>query len=196
MGATMRTRYVSTAVLVGVASTVAIALAGCAGTQPKVATAASAPASANQQTSGTSADDVTTYVAAVREWVKCMRNEGIDLSDPDSTGQVTFADSSGLTKTDPKNMAAQNKCKAALPAVPESVDKLRRPKLSPEQIDLRRQYATCMQNHGAPDFPDPGADGFPSRDKKWDSTSLGAQQATRACAPIIGAPATPGPGVG
>lgn len=193
----MRTMLVSTTFFLGVTSTLAVVLAGCSGPQPQVATAVSGSGSAAARpTNGSAADEVATYVAGVREWVNCLRKEGIDVSDPDPTGTVTFANSGASLKSDPKFAAAQNKCKPLLHPVPESVLKLGQPKLSPEQIAIRRQYATCMQNHGAPDFPDPGADGNPSRDKHWDQTSLGAQQAARACAPIIGAPATPSTGIG
>ncbi|MEV0491138.1 hypothetical protein [Streptomyces atratus] len=61
------------------------------------------------------------------------------------------------------------------------------PELAKEEIRKNQQYAECMQEHGAPDFPDTGADGH-FRDVTWDSTSAGAKRATRACASIIGIP--------
>jgi len=80
-------------------------------------------------------------------------------------------------------------------AMPASVQALVDPPLTAEQKAIKRRYATCMQTHGAPDFPDPGPDGnFAMR--QWNETSAGAARATRACASIIGEPIATGPGVG
>jgi hypothetical protein len=180
--------------LAAAASMLILSLTGCGsgGGDPQVATAVTAtrpgPASAGARTSG---NDVAAYIESMRDWVKCLREQGIEASDPDATGTVTFPGNAGGQKTDAKFVAAQNKCRSLHPAVPESVTEMRKPKLTSEQIKVMRKYANCMQENGAPDYPDPGPDGYISRQQKWDRTSPGAQRATRACAGIIGDPAHP-----
>lgn len=157
-------------------------------TEPEVATAGSQPAaSPNRQQAANS--DVATYVEAVRSWVNCLRKEGIEVTDPDATGIVTFPNNQGAAKSDPKLVAAQKKCDSLAPAVPESVQELRRPKLTADQIATNRRYAECMQKNGAPDFPDPDQNGNYNRNSTWNQTSEGARKATATCASIIGDPA-------
>jgi hypothetical protein len=183
--------------LIGATSVVALIVAGCGGTEPRVASVSGQDGSGTTSTAaGAPGDDVTVYLEGVRKWVGCLRDHGVDVSDPDPTGQVTFPGDPALLKTDPTMVAAQESCSSILPAIPESVLELRKPKLSAEQIEVRRQYAACMQRNGAPDFPDPGVDGYTPRDRPWNETSAGAQQAARTCASVIGDPETPVPGRG
>lgn len=171
-----------------------LALSGCGGAEPRVASVRS-----TQPTDSSSAPpsgDVAAYLEAMRGWVKCLRDQGIDVSDPDPTGVVTFPGDPATQMSDPKIVAAQQKCASVEPAVPEAIIDLRKPKLTAEQIETTRRYARCMQQNGAPDFPDPRADGYLPRDKQWDQAAPGAQQAARACASIVGAPADPGLGQG
>ncbi|MFD9702409.1 hypothetical protein [Lentzea sp. NPDC059081] len=176
------------AVLAGVA----VAAAGCGTAEPKVATAVDQGDTASvKATSTASGDDVAAYLDGMRAWVKCLRDKGVDASDPDSTGVVTFPGDPVAQKSDPKFQDAQQQCSKLQPAVPESVLDKRKPKLTPDQVKTQQRYAECMQAGGAPDFPDPGPDGYSPRDHRWDQSSPGAQQATRACASIIGDPETP-----
>jgi hypothetical protein len=171
------------------ATAVIVTLAGCGGgEEPQVASANTA-APGPSGTSGAASDsDVASYLDGVRSWVACLRKEGVDVTDPDPTGQVTFPGDAAALKSDPEFLAAQEKCRSLEVPAPEAIQELRRPKLSAEQIETRRTYAECMQRSGAPDFPDPGSDGYSSRDSTWDQTSSGARKATRACAAIIGDP--------
>ena len=182
MGMTIRL-----AVLAGVA----VAVAGCGTSEPKVATAVDQGSTTTAKATGTaSGDDVAAYLDGMRVWVKCLRDKGVDASDPDSTGVVTFPGDPVAQKADPKFQDAQQQCSSLQPAVPESVLEKRKPKLTPEQIKTQQKYAECMQGNGAPDFPDPGPDGYSPRDHRWDQASPGAQQATKTCASIIGDPET------
>ncbi|MET8980737.1 hypothetical protein ABZX85_34565 [Streptomyces sp. NPDC004539] len=182
----MRTNRVLMAVVS--ASVMAITLAGCGdgGDTPKVPTAGGEKAS-GKATAPSGGDDVTAYVNAQREWVKCLRDNGLDASDPDAKGQVDFGDNAALKKNT-KFLNASEKCASLKAAVPESLENANQPKLTPEQIKVKRDYADCMQKNGAPDFPDPGPDGT-AQGSEWNQTSAGAERATRVCAPIIGAPA-------
>lgn len=148
-------------------------------------TASSTPALAGEK------GEIAAYAAAQRAWVGCMRTHGVDLPDPDQYGQVTIkSKGSGTTWHD-----AYAACASLLVARPAAVDKLTKPPVTDAERATRRAYATCMQTHGAPDFPDVGSDGY-FVDRQWNQTAPGAQTATRACAHIIGDPASPGPGVG
>ncbi len=187
----MRSRRTSAYALVALA---ALALAGCADPQQdqQIASAGGTPAVT------VPADEVATYVEGVRDYVACLRAEGLKVTDPDPKGKFEFQGDLKLLKADPGFIAAQEKCRALLPPVPASL--IEKPVMSAAQIDLARRYASCMRENGAPDFPDPGPDGYPpertSGEPTWDQTSEGARRATRACAGIIGDPTEAGPGQG
>lgn len=145
-----------------------------------------------------SAGVVAAYVRAVRQYVTCLRAEGLEVSDPDPKGRIQFGGDMAKLKADPHFTAAEVKCKDKLPPVPAELQD--KPKLTAAQIDASRRYATCMRRNGAPDFPDPGPDGYYPEPAPgttgWDQTSTGARHAGLVCGPIIGEPATPGPGQG
>lgn len=183
-----------------VAVAIAVPLAGCGGNadEPGVATAASGGA---QPTSSTTAQAsvIAEYVAAVRGYVTCMREAGINLPDPGPKGEIDFSalGDAGTLKRDPKFVAAGEKCKNLLPPVPEELQD-KGPPLTAEQIGYAREYAKCMRANGVPDFPDPGPDG---RSSGWPTGQITEQQAAAAfragqiCEPVLGGrpPTTPNP---
>jgi hypothetical protein len=183
--------------LAAVASVVALALSGCGGDdgESEIPTAASGGATTSSVGSDgqSGGDDVAAYVQAQREYVKCLRENGVDAPDPDDKGTIDFGDNLALKK-DAKFQAATEKCADHLTAVPESIEKDNQSKLTAEQIKVKQRYAQCMQENGAADFPDPGPDGLGQGD--WDQSSAGAKRAIRICGPIVGVPATPSPGKG
>jgi hypothetical protein len=139
-------------------------------------------------------DEVNDYVDAMRAYARCLRGEGLDVGDPDETGAIELPNQN---KADPKHLAAHAKCASLRPPVPAAVEELRRPKRSEAQVDTARRYARCMQENGAPDFPDPGPDGYAPRSAEgWDQSAPGALRAGRVCAPVIGDPTSGGPGLG
>lgn len=158
----------------------ALALAGCGGpASPTVASAGGKPSAAS------TADERAAYVDGMREWVRCLRGHGVQVSDPDPKGRVEFTGDRSKLKADPAFRAAQTACKDKLPPMPADLEE--HPSRSPQEVERSKRYARCMQQHGAPDFPDPGVDGsYP--DTPWDQDSAGAQRARRACASIIGEP--------
>ncbi|MFI8291826.1 hypothetical protein EAO71_16275 [Streptomyces sp. ms191] len=200
----MRTNRV---LLAAAASVMAFALTGCGGDDgaAKVPTAdgggssASAGATGGKDGAG-GKDEIAAYVDGQRAYVTCMRKNGVDLPDPDARGRIDYGTGgNALTlKKNPKFVAASQKCASLAPAVPESLEKADNPKLTPEQLKTRRDYAACMQKNGAPDFPDPGPDGDwgGSSGSEWNQTSAGARRATRLCAAINGDPTDPPPAKG
>ncbi|MFE3905575.1 hypothetical protein ACFXPY_36140 [Streptomyces sp. NPDC059153] len=173
--------------LIGVVSVVTLTVTCCGGggnSGNEVASASNGKPGAKAAKSGSS--ELAGYVEGQRKWVECLRDEGFDIPDPDSRGRVDFGDNSKW-KRDPKALRAQEKCASLSLPIPESVLKEQQPELSEEEIGKNRRYAKCMQEHGAPDFPDTGTDGH-FQESPWDSASAGAKRAARACAPIIGIP--------
>jgi hypothetical protein len=179
----------------------ALALAGCGGgEEPGVATAATG--GAKPTTSASVATSVVEeYVAGVRKYVQCMRDEGINLPDPDAKGRIdyTTVNRNGNLKRDPKFLSASEKCKDLLPTVPDGLED-EGPPLTPEQIRYAREYAKCMRANGQPDYPDPGADGhFPRTDTgNQNPTEQEAQaqfRASQICNPVLEGrpPTTPDP---
>jgi hypothetical protein len=184
-------------ILASVVSSLLLTIAACGtnDSQPHVATVATSGAS---PTAAASADVVTAYVESVREYVACLRDKGVDVSDPDTKGRIEFRAGTSNLKADPKFTGAQQKCKNLLPPVPAGLED--KPVLTAKEIQTKQRYAACMRQNGAPDFPDPGPDGYyPERSDGspvWNQEAAGAQRAGRACASIIGAPTSPGTGVG
>lgn len=159
----------------------AAGMSGCGADQqdPEIATAGGTPSAA------ASADVVAEYLEAQRAWVTCLRKEGLQVSDPDAKGEVDFNLSSWKDKTDPKFIQAQQKCRGLTRPRPEELND--DPELTPEQIEANRRYSKCMQDNGAPDFPDPRPDGYLG-DGEWDSFSDGARRAFKQCGHIVGEP--------
>lgn len=158
-------------------ATLVLALAGCGGhaDEPAVATAVSAGAPATSASAA--AGPVAQYVDAQRAWVKCLREAGLDVPDPDAKGRVSFG-STGLRT--PAFLAAQDRCKDLVTAVPDGVEE--KPASSPEDIQRGRDYAACIRANGVPGFADPGPDGGTTQQQSPSEVVLHAQQI---CAPVL-----------
>lgn len=177
-----------------------LALAGCGGGNGGGAKVPSADGgSGGSSVSATAAggaqgagSEAAAYVEGQRKWVACMRKNGIDLPDPDSKGRVDISGQGPQIKKSSQFISASQKCKGLMAPMPEGFEEANEPKLTPAQIKATRDYADCMQKNGAPDYPDPGPDGYTLDDNSgrqvWDQTSAGAKRATRLCAPIAGEP--------
>jgi hypothetical protein len=169
-------------------------LTGCEDTEaPGIATAGGTPTA-----SAAASDVVTQYVEAMRAYVACIRAEGIKVSDPDPKGRIEFEGDPRTLKADPKFLNGQKKCAGLHPTVPEELVEM--PKRTPEEIEAAGRYAKCMRENGAPDFPDPGPDGyFPdgrNGEPLWDQDTPAAIKAGYTCGPIVGGPSSPGPAQG
>ncbi|MCW3839133.1 hypothetical protein ONA70_03355 [Micromonospora yasonensis] len=126
-----------------------LAVAGCGANPdtPQVATAGGVAAGASPSASASVSDE-----DRQREFVKCMRENGVDLPDPEP-GQRGMKIQIGAGIDKEKVQPAMEKCRSLLPNGGE------RPKLTSEQVEKLRELARCMRENGVPDFPDPGADG-------------------------------------
>lgn len=177
----------------GAALGTALLSAGCSGSggTPQVASVNGDPVA-----TATISNEAAQWVESVRRYADCLREGGVEVTDPDGRGQfeIVAADSATVEEL----RAVQLGCQHLWVAPPPELSNL--PPLSPEQIAKNLEYAECMQNNGAPGFPDPQPDGYFWRPGDgpltWDSTSEAAIRATRICGPIVGAidPDAPGQG--
>lgn len=90
----------------------------------------------------------------LRQFAQCMRDNGVDMADPDpSTGGFGLGGSGGQNlRNDPDFQKAIQACRSKLPNGGEP------PKLNAEQLEQYRQWAQCMRDNGV-DVPDPNPDG-------------------------------------
>ncbi|TDD70827.1 hypothetical protein E1293_34425 [Actinomadura darangshiensis] len=119
----------------------------------------------------------------MREFAKCMRENGVDMPDP-KDGRVEIRASAGAGKgAGPENggkvEAAQKKCRHLMP----NGGKPRKPK--PEELAQMRAFSKCMRDHGISEFPDPQPDGGVKITNKggsdMDPESQVFQKAQKAC---------------
>ncbi|MFI6942539.1 hypothetical protein ACIBI4_24970 [Streptomyces sp. NPDC050418] len=161
----------------------AAAVTGCSGSSGD--TAREEVADAGGKPSATSSaqqieSELEEYVGGMRAWVACMREAGVDLPDPDAKGQVEIDIPPKEWKSDPKYTEAQMNCADEHPTLPDALEKAMQPEPTKEEIAKRREYASCMQENGTPDFPDVGDDGY-FVEENWNQTSAGAKRASRTC---------------
>jgi hypothetical protein len=126
------------------------AACGSGGKDGGIATAGGAkPAPAGSAAATASAD----REEAVRQFAQCMRDNGVDVPDPDPNAPgMGFARGGQLDLNNPTFQKALEACRSKLPngGAP--------PSLSPEQLDALRAFTQCMRDNGVevPD-PDPNA---------------------------------------
>ncbi|MDX3232784.1 hypothetical protein [Streptomyces sp. ME19-01-6] len=195
MKACARRRFAARVWPAVVVSVVALGLTGCGGgggDGDEVASAQGGKRASGAAKGGEG--EVARYVEGQRKYAECLRDKGVDVPDPDAKGRIEFGDAREL-KADPTFRQAQEKCAEYSLPLPEELEKETRPELSAKEIATKKRYAKCMQESGAPDFPDTDDEGY-FDEKMWDQTSAGAKRATRTCAHIIGRPANPGKGKG
>jgi hypothetical protein len=131
-----------------------LAVAGCGdgGNDPNGVASLSG---ANKPTTTTSAGPASKRDAqkAALEFARCMRQHGIDMPDPNISGnritQEFKARPGSKGPDDPKFKAAQQACNKYLPNGGQP------PKLNPQERQQLVEFARCMREHGI-DVPDPG----------------------------------------
>jgi hypothetical protein len=175
------------------AVSLAAALAACSGaaTGPSVATLVDPGASGSVAASTAPSDPREAFLA----YAACMRDNGIDMPDPevvpgkDGAGGVGVAwklgpGSETMDKEDFR--AADATCKHNLANV---VGESAGGGLSPEDEERLLRFARCMREHGV-DMPDPGANGVIVDEKqgsggKFDPNDPDFQAAQQACGGLL-----------
>jgi hypothetical protein len=129
---------------------VVLALTGCGSESgPKVASANGGAGSGAQPSA--SATTEVEQGEALRRFAQCMRDNGVDMPDPEvqpGGGVIMRRRGTNVDPNDDKFQAAMQKCRTLLPngGVP--------PTMSPEQLEQMQKFAKCMRDNGI-DMPDP-----------------------------------------
>ena len=172
----------------------ALALAACGGSDSGGAKVASAqtgsPGPVGSSSTEAGADssiqaELAQYVAGQRKWAACLRKNGLNVGDPDAKGRVDFSKAGDDLKSNPHKRNAQIVCQKV--EASESLELLEylEPKNSDKEIADSKTYARCMQENGAPDFPDVDDQGYQPLDATWNQTSAGAVHAAKLCSKKI-----------
>lgn len=168
------------------ATALMVLAAGCS-KQPDGEGVASAGGGVAAQQSGESIRPADNPAERVRQFVACMRENGVNVPDPepgDTVGKSAMQfDDTGLDKA--KVNAAMEKCIRYLPGGGENFI------MTPEQIEATRRMAQCMRENGVPNFPDPLPDGSFDGDQmsqinKNDPAFLTARDKCREAGPGAG----------
>lgn len=140
-----------------------LALAACGGTASsdgdEVASLGGSSTETETATTTTSDDPQE----ALLDYTECMRDEGIDLPDPDFSGEGgggrILIGPDGIDPDDPDFRAAQEKCSPILESLRQNFDEEDRQAFQ----DAALAFAKCMREHGV-DVPDPDfSEGAPGR---------------------------------
>ena len=135
-----------------------LAFAACspgAATNDGVASLSSPGAAAASPSPGAS----TNPEDAMLDFAQCMRDNGVDMPDPQSGGRgvgiaIGGPGEGGIDPQSEEFQAAQEACQHFL----DDAGFGERRELSQEQLDQMVEFAQCMRDNGV-DMPDPGADG-------------------------------------
>ncbi|GAA5047598.1 hypothetical protein HNP84_000341 [Thermocatellispora tengchongensis] len=115
-----------------------------------------------------------------RAFAQCMRDNGVDLPDPDPDGG--FDTGGSIDRQSEAFRTAMEACRAYAPGGDlERAD--------PERLDKARAFAKCMRDNGA-DVPDPDPDGGFSSLAPEDPDDPAWQKAYAACGDELGRPAS------
>jgi hypothetical protein len=132
--------------------------------------------------------------AARLAFAECMRDEGIDMPDPETASGPGGAGGFAIGTKD----GDKETFDAALDACEHFLEQAagERREIDPETQDRMLEFASCMRDHGIP-MPDPNTDGgivfrrnddgtASSGDDTFDPSSPEFQEAQEACQPILG----------
>jgi hypothetical protein len=129
----------------GLLLALAVAVAACGGGDKDDGVASLGGGKATATTAAGGSGD---RVQAALAFARCMRQHGVDLPDPQLSGDNIVQDLGDNGEDDPKVKAAQQACKQHLPNGGQP------PKLSPQQQQRMLAFARCMRQHGV-SMPDP-----------------------------------------
>ncbi|MFJ4106864.1 hypothetical protein [Oerskovia enterophila] len=136
-----------------VVALLSVTLSACAPDgAPDVASAGGGKGENSQAKDGKSYEEMTDAERddLSRKFASCMRDNGVDMPDPDSSGAVALTTESGADMDEMDK--AFEACKEFLPNGGEPM------KPSPEDLESQREFAKCMRENGI-DMPDPDPNG-------------------------------------
>jgi hypothetical protein len=152
---------------VGLILSTVLALAACGGTTDGDGAEVASLDTATTETQAEAETDTTTTSDDPQEllldYTECMREEGIDLPDPEFSGGGgrgrVIIGPGDVDPDDPDFQAAQEKCGAKLEGLRQNFDEEDRQAMQ----DAALEFAKCMREHGI-DMPDPDfSDAAPGR---------------------------------
>lgn len=79
------------------------------------------------------------------KFAQCMRENGIDMPDPDASGKMAMTFDAPLEKVE----AAQEACRQYAPSGGQQI------RDNPEMAENLRKLAQCMRDNGVESYPDP-----------------------------------------
>jgi hypothetical protein len=148
-----------------------------------LATASLALAACGDDSSSSAGDSQAEFREAALDYAKCMRENGVDVPDPQFEGD------GGMLMRGPRSGADGPAVRQAEEECRKHLEKIEPPELSDEQQQEMREralrYAQCMRERGI-DFPDPtfGEDGRIEQrlEGGLDANDPAFQEAQRECA--------------
>jgi hypothetical protein len=148
-----------------------IMLAGCAaGDGGNVATAGGGdPAAAP---SGAASKDPK---QAALDYVKCLREHGLEVDDPGPDGRLKLK----VQSKDGKAEEAMDACRDLAPQMNKN---------NPKAAESAREFASCMRENGVEKFPDPDPNQPGIRISKDLADDPDFEAAQEACRDLLGAP--------
>ncbi|MEV1121485.1 hypothetical protein AB0I91_41055 [Actinosynnema sp. NPDC049800] len=123
--------------IVPAALALALALTGCGSGGAEVAGSSSSSVAMSQEDRS-------------REFAKCMRDNGVDVPDPEPGGKP--GGFGKVDRTDPDFERAREACRELLPGGGDLS------KVDPDKLDQLRVFSQCMRDNGI-DLPDPDPNG-------------------------------------
>jgi len=160
-----------------VAAGLAVALAGCGGGEAEPGIA-SAGGQAAASTAAAAADAQPRGEERRRQFAQCMRDNGVDLPDPEpGSGRLGRA-GANIDRDSPAFQQAREACREFAPSGGDLA------KANPELMEQMRRFTQCMRDNGV-DLPDPDPNapglGLGGIAKDVDRDSPAFQQALEAC---------------
>lgn len=157
-----------------VAAIAVLGLSGCGGTtEPQLPTAqgSAPPAASSAPAPGGLA------------FTQCMRDNGIDLPDPDPDTGLPKLEGDDVDPSNPTFQKAMAACESLQPEGGVRGEGA----IGQEELDKFQAYAECMRQNGLPDFPDPqpGGSGGMFGDSNVDRNSPAFQQANEKCGDLL-----------
>lgn len=146
---------------------------------------------------------------AILAYAQCLRDNGIDVDDPQAgaggaravLGGGPGADDSGVDRSSEEFVAANDSCGHFLEAARPEID----PEAEQERLEQQLALAQCIRDHGFETYPDPaiGSDGRLERVRGQGMSDIGIdprsaefQEALGDCRDEMGIEGGPGGGLG